>query len=108
MTTKLNQKSTTVVTSFSQTKFSTKDALSRDPLEFFFREGSRGCVLSFCRQHACLERFTFDRLISDPGLDERGVWWCFGGHPFARTPAQNCFGGNKDKRNPNEKEGDEV
>jgi hypothetical protein len=44
MTMKLNQKSATVVTSFSQTKFSTKDALSRDPLEFFFREGSRGWV----------------------------------------------------------------
>jgi hypothetical protein len=36
---KLNQKSATVVTSFSQTKFSTKDAL-----EFSFREGSRGCL----------------------------------------------------------------
>src|SRR2546430_603705 len=35
MTMKLNQKSATVVTSFSQTKFSTKDALSRDPLEFY-------------------------------------------------------------------------
>jgi hypothetical protein len=44
MTTKLNQKSTTVVTSFSQTKFSAKDAISRDRLEFFFREGSRGWV----------------------------------------------------------------
>jgi len=31
---KLNQKSAAVVTSFSQTKFSTKDAPSRDPLEF--------------------------------------------------------------------------
>jgi hypothetical protein len=41
---KLNQKSATVVTSFSQTKFSIKDALFRDPLEFFFREDSRGCV----------------------------------------------------------------
>jgi hypothetical protein len=30
---KLNQKPATVVTSFSQTKFSTKDALSRDRLE---------------------------------------------------------------------------
>jgi hypothetical protein len=41
---KLNQKSATVVTSFSQTKFSTKDGLSRDSLEFLFREGSRGWV----------------------------------------------------------------
>jgi hypothetical protein len=41
---KLNQKSATVVTLFSQTKFSTKDALFRDPLEFFFREGSRAWV----------------------------------------------------------------
>jgi hypothetical protein len=40
---KLNQKSATVVTSFSQRKFLTKDAPSSDPLEFFFREGSR-CV----------------------------------------------------------------
>jgi len=35
MTMKLNQKSATVVTSFSQTKFSAKDALSRNPLEFY-------------------------------------------------------------------------
>jgi len=35
MTMKLNQKSATVVTSFPQTKFSAKDALSRDPLEFY-------------------------------------------------------------------------
>jgi hypothetical protein len=35
MTMKLNQKSATVVTSFSQTKFSAKDAFSRDPLEFY-------------------------------------------------------------------------
>jgi len=41
---KLNQKSGTVVTSFPQTKFSAKDAFSGDPLGFFFREGSRGCV----------------------------------------------------------------
>jgi hypothetical protein len=41
---RLNQKSAAVVTSFSQTKFSTKDALFRYPPEFFFREGSRGCV----------------------------------------------------------------
>jgi hypothetical protein len=34
MTMKLNQKPATVVTSFSQTKFSTRDALSRDRLEF--------------------------------------------------------------------------
>jgi len=44
MTMKLNQKSATVVTSFSQTKFSAKDALSGDSLGFFFREGSCGCV----------------------------------------------------------------
>jgi len=31
---KLNQKPAAVVTSFSQTKFSTKDALARDRLEF--------------------------------------------------------------------------
>jgi len=35
MTMKLNQKSATVVTSFSQIKFSTKEALSREPLEFY-------------------------------------------------------------------------
>jgi len=34
MITKLNQKPATLVTSFSQTKFSTKDAPSKDPLEF--------------------------------------------------------------------------
>jgi len=34
MTLKLNQKPATVVTSFSQTKFSPRDALSRDRLEF--------------------------------------------------------------------------
>jgi hypothetical protein len=36
MTTKFNQKPTIFVTSFSQTKFSTKDALSRDPMNSVF------------------------------------------------------------------------
>jgi hypothetical protein len=35
MITKLNQKPAAVVTSFSQTKFSAKDALSRDPLKLY-------------------------------------------------------------------------
>jgi len=44
MTTKLNQKPTIVVTSFSQTKFSTKDARSMDLENSIFRGGRNGCV----------------------------------------------------------------
>jgi hypothetical protein len=59
---KLNQKPATVVTSFSQTKFSTKDALSRDRLEL------RAAVAAFEDLQAARLPLQI-QVTSNPGLD---------------------------------------